>query len=291
MKKKIKMVLNILIVILTIILIVTGVKIYKNYFKVKSDAHDNFISAVNKYSTKVNETDKKVNNNTDSKENQEINNSNSSGKNQEITSSSSSENSQEVTSISNPEKKQNSKNKEKQNNAIDDICVKNTVSSTKNPKVIDLDDFDNNETVGYIIAPTIGLKSAIVKGNVDDGLWQAMNLGVSIDPRGEVPGKIGNTVIAGHREFAFKQLEGIEKDTPVIINIAGNIYTYKVEETKIIQANDVDKVFFDDNHQRVVLYTCYPFTFNSEVTGRYVVYLTPINQVNIECSDIKDLES
>lgn len=161
-----------------------------------------------------------------------------------------------------------------------------TIKATKNPQKITTDDFNPNEQIGYISAPTIGLESALVMGDSSDGLQAALNKGVSIDPNGTMPGSVGNTVIAGHREFAFKALENIDKDTPVVININGNTYTYLVKFQSQIKETDVDKVFFNDGKERVVLYTCYPFRFNSKVTGRYMAYLEPVESVKINWSDL-----
>ncbi len=170
-----------------------------------------------------------------------------------------------------------------------DYCQNNTIKRTENVPVINLDDYENNQSIGYMVSPDVNLMTSVVKGDTADGLWAAMNLGVSIDPLGTTPGQIGNTVIAGHREFAFKSLENIEEGTPIIINVDGNIYPYIVNHSEIIEDTDVDKVFFDDGKENLVLYTCYPFTFNSEVTGRYVTYLEPVDEVEVDCNALGEI--
>lgn len=170
-----------------------------------------------------------------------------------------------------------------------DYCENDQITKTADAPIVNLDDYEDNQAIGYIVAPDVEMMSSIVKGDSDDGLWAAMNLGVSIDPMGSTPGNIGNTVIAGHREFAFKALNEIPVNTPVIINIDGNIYPYVVTQTDIIEDTDVDKVFYDDGTENLILYTCYPFTFNSEVTGRYVTYLKPAKSVNVNCNDLGNL--
>ncbi len=167
-----------------------------------------------------------------------------------------------------------------------EVCTDKSIRATENTSEISVTDFNSNQQIGYISAPTIGLQAALVMGDSEDGLQAAMNYGVSIDPNGLMPGTIGNTVIAGHREFAFKSLEDVPKDTPFIININGDFYTYKVAYAGIIEDTDVDKVFFNDGKERVVLYTCYPFAFNSEVTHRYMVYLEPVESVDINCEEL-----
>ncbi len=170
--------------------------------------------------------------------------------------------------------------------STENVCTNKTIKATENPPSLTTNDFNPNEQIGYISAPTIGLEAAIIMGDSNDGLSAAMNYGVSIDPSGEMPGTKGNTVIAGHREFAFKSLENVEEKTPIIININGNFYTYEVTKAQEIADTDVDKVFFDDGKERVVLYTCYPFKFNSTVTGRYAVYLKPVDSVYIDCENL-----
>ncbi len=168
-----------------------------------------------------------------------------------------------------------------------DVCTDKSIKATENIPTISVKDFSPNQQIGYISAPTIGLEASLVMGDSEDGLQAAMNYGVSIDPNGLMPGTVGNTVIAGHREFAFKNLEDVPNGTPFIININGNFYTYQVTYTQIIEDTDVDKVFFNDGKERIVLYTCYPFTFNSEVTHRYMVYLEPVESVDINCDELK----
>ncbi len=170
-----------------------------------------------------------------------------------------------------------------------EYCENDLVKATDNPSVINLEDYQYNQSIGYIISPDVNLMTSIVKGDPSEGLWDAMNLGVSIDPTGSVPGKQGNTIVAGHREFAFSALENIEAGTPVLINIDGNIYPYVVDRTEIIKETDVDKVFYDDGEENLILYTCYPFTFNSEVTGRFVTYLKPVSEVEINCNSLGEL--
>lgn len=170
-----------------------------------------------------------------------------------------------------------------------DYCENNNITADDSLPKVDLNKYASNQSIGYMVAPDINLMTSIIKGDNSDGLWAAMNLGVSIDPSGSSPGNPGNTVIAGHREFAFSKLENIKEGTPFVINIDGQIYLYEVESTDIIEETDIDKVFFNDGKERIVLYTCYPFTFNSKVTNRYAVYLKPVKQVNINCNDLGEL--
>lgn len=170
-----------------------------------------------------------------------------------------------------------------------DYCEDNTIKATADAPEVDLEAYVDNQSIGYMVSPDVGMMTSVVKGDTDDGLWAAMNLGVSIDPVGKTPGTTGNTVIAGHREFAFSALENITDGTPMIINVDGNIYPYEVVSSEIIKETDVDKVFFDDGKERLVLYTCYPFTFNSEVTGRFMVYLEPVDEVSIDCNELGEL--
>lgn len=168
-----------------------------------------------------------------------------------------------------------------------DTCQDETIKQEKDLPALDLSKYKANESIGYIKAPSVGLKSAIILGDPKDGLHAAMNYGVSIDPSGKLPDQIGNTVIAGHREFAFAALNGIKDGTPVLINMDGQDYTYEVDKSFFIKDTETDKVFFDDGQRRVVLYTCYPFTFNSTVEGRWVVYLKPVDEIEFKCSDAK----
>ncbi len=128
-----------------------------------------------------------------------------------------------------------------------------------------------NEVIGYLEIPAVDLESAVLLGNPGDGLASALNEGVTFDPSGSMPNEAGVVVLAGHREMAFKKLEDIQVGDQITLNITGQIYHYQVTDTKVIEDDQVDEVFWETDGQGISLYTCYPFGFGTKITNRYVV--------------------
>jgi len=87
-----------------------------------------------------------------------------------------------------------------------------------------------------------------------------------------MPGEIGNTVIAGHRDTHFRFLRSVEKGELLSIESAkGNKHVYKVLGTHVVDARKGGLVL-DTDTSMLTLVTCYPFEAR-EAGGplRYIV--------------------
>lgn len=74
-----------------------------------------------------------------------------------------------------------------------------------------------------------------------------------------MPGEIGNTVIAGHRDTHFKFLRGVEKGELLSIESAkGQKHVYKVLGTSVVDSRKGSLVL-DTDVPMLTLVTCYPF--------------------------------
>lgn len=161
-------------------------------------------------------------------------------------------------------------------------CSQDTVySDTSNPQVTN-DSASANEIIGYIMFPSLGESTALLQGDVNDDLAAAMSRGVSHDPNSTMPGEAGNTVLAGHRELFFKHFLDLEEGDDVIVNVGDNIYVYKIESFEIIEPDQVDTVFFDNDEDLLVMYTCYPIEAWKPFGQRMVVKAKPIESTTIE---------
>lgn len=161
-------------------------------------------------------------------------------------------------------------------------CTQNEVKSEeKNPRVTN-SDADVNEIIGYIIFPSLGESTALLQGDLSDDQIAAMDRGVSHDPRSSIPGEAGNTVLAGHRELFFKNFLDLEVGDDVILNVGDNIYVYEITSYEVIDPEDADKVFYSNNEDLLVMYTCYPIEAWKPFNNRLVVKAKPIAKTTVE---------
>ena len=85
-----------------------------------------------------------------------------------------------------------------------------------------------------------------------------------------VPGKTGNSVIAGHRDTHFRFLKDVRKGDTILVNSAGSTYRYTVTTIKIVSPRDVSLLSQVPN-KVLTLVTCYPFYYIGSAPKRYIV--------------------
>lgn len=116
----------------------------------------------------------------------------------------------------------------------------------------------------HVVIPKIGLDQKIWFGNNE----KLVNKGVWHIPHSSTPDKGSNTVLVGHR-FSYKDpavfyhLDKVSVGDPIVIAYSGKLYTYKVNETKIVKPTDVyvEEATEDDV---LTLYTCHPLWSTKE---------------------------
>lgn len=170
-------------------------------------------------------------------------------------------------------------------------CSQDAVySDLSNPQVTN-DSAAANDIIGYIMFPSLGESTALLQGDANDDLAAAMSRGVSHDPNSSMPGEAGNSVFAGHRELFFKHFLDLEEGDDVIVNIGDNIYIYKIESFEVINPDQVDTVFFDNDEDLLVMYTCYPIESWKPFGQRMVVKAKPVQSTTIEnCESVTRTE-
>jgi sortase A len=89
-------------------------------------------------------------------------------------------------------------------------------------------------------------------------------------------GANGNTVIAGHRDLAFRALRDI-KTGDVVDIVADKTYAYRVESTRIVDPDDVS-VLENDGKPELTLITCYPFHYTGDAPKRFIVQARPVGE-------------
>jgi len=119
------------------------------------------------------------------------------------------------------------------------------------------------------------LGMSVVVLNSDDEA--SLNLGAGLVSGTSEIGGNGNTVIAGHRDTAFRALRNIQAGDIVRLESADKeTYAYRVERTRIVAPDDLS-VLASDGKPRLTLITCYPFYFTGDAPKRYIVEAQMIN--------------
>ncbi|MBU0597813.1 sortase [Patescibacteria group bacterium] len=140
------------------------------------------------------------------------------------------------------------------------IAIKRPTLENGEPSVISIPDRNIEAPIVYITE----------EQNTADGHQEALANGVVLFPGTALPGELGNPYIFGHSsdyfwkpgdyKEIFKPLIDIPVDTAVrITNPDGELFIYKVIETKIVGPKDVS-VMDQYNHERKILtlQTSYP---------------------------------
>lgn len=128
---------------------------------------------------------------------------------------------------------------------------------TKDMKTEEEEYFENKSIRGLIEIPKIKVVAAILEGADDSALKYA----VGHYPGLGEPGKSGNYVLLGHRNYVyghfFRNLDKLEVGDEVKITVANNVYTYTVYESFVVKPEDV-WVLEQTKDSIVTMITCTP---------------------------------
>ena len=92
-----------------------------------------------------------------------------------------------------------------------------------------------------------------------------------------IPGFGKPILIAGHNNRAFHTLGDAKLGDIVTITTSYGIYEYEITDTAIRDSKSFSRDELDLDEERLILYTCYPFTTMSLTSQRYFVYAQKIS--------------
>jgi sortase A len=75
-----------------------------------------------------------------------------------------------------------------------------------------------------------------------------------------LPGDLGNSAIAGHRDTFFRDLKGIRRNDEIQLQTATGSFRYEVDWVKVVAPDDIS-VLAPSTESALTLVTCYPFQF------------------------------
>ena len=125
-----------------------------------------------------------------------------------------------------------------------------------------------------ILIPKIKLDAVITEGTSH----RALTLGPGHLQESAVPGDIGNSVIAAHRDTFFRHIYELNAGDDIYVERHGKQFHYVVTEKRVVQPTDVS-VLDNSSEARLTLITCYPVYFVGPAPERLVIFAKLAKQV------------
>lgn len=151
------------------------------------------------------------------------------------------------------------------NNILDekrDVSTEETEDIIEDTKIM-------NQVIGRIEIPKIKLSLPILEGTSSSNL----NKGTGHLTGTNLPGEVGNVVIAAHRGYSygklFNRLEELDIGDDIIINYSNKNYQYKVYKTMVVEPADISVLNQNSKDKVLTLITCTPL---GEPTHRFIVH-------------------
>jgi sortase A len=120
--------------------------------------------------------------------------------------------------------------------------------------------------IGRIEISRLGLSAIVVEGIDKHTLRRA----VGHIPGTALPGRSGNTGIAGHRDTFFRPLQDIQVDDIITLTTPWGEYRYRVVFSRVVSPEDV-AVLHPTGNEVLTLVTCHPFYFVGPAPNRFIV--------------------
>lgn len=119
---------------------------------------------------------------------------------------------------------------------------------------------------GSLVIPSLKLKLPLIEGTDDAELAK----GVGHYRTSVLPGEPDNSVLAGHRETAFKRAGELKKGDLIRVDTHEGEFTYSVSKTWIVDEDD-RTVIVSTEEPVIRLVTCYPFDMVGSAPERYII--------------------
>ncbi len=121
--------------------------------------------------------------------------------------------------------------------------------------------------LGRVEVPRLGLEAVVREGVNASTLRTA----VGHMPSTPLPGELGNSALAAHRDTLFRKLRGIRKNDRITFQGMDGTYTYVVESTSVVKPEDVGVLKSAKGDRMLTLITCYPFNYIGAAPNRFIV--------------------
>lgn len=122
------------------------------------------------------------------------------------------------------------------------------------------------EQVGELYIPKLNATFPIFHGSNEDELAQ----GVGHFAGSVLPGEQDNSVLAGHNDTVFRNLDKVGENDLLIVTTSAGEFTYKVKKVRIVDKDD-RTVIVPKPRPTLTLVTCYPFNMLGDAPERYIL--------------------
>jgi sortase A len=144
------------------------------------------------------------------------------------------------------------------------------IDLTERAAIAEPADLSEGGLIGKLEIPRIGISVMVLQGVEEDTL----HLGAGHVPGTPLPGREGNSVIAGHRDTFFRKLQGIQGGDRIQFSTVRGTSEYVVESTEIVEPDDT-RVMESRGFTELTLISCYPFYFVGAAPHRFIVHAKP----------------
>lgn len=167
-------------------------------------------------------------------------------------------------------KKMITSNKQKEMLEVFENQLEENTEEKSEEESVNLDSINGYTPIAIMEIPSIKLKQPVVEGITEDVIKYFLGK----FPDSAMPGEVGNFSVAGHRvsDFtdAFINLYKVKPGDKVIVTTKSGKYTYEVEESFIVEPEQVE-VLDTADYEKITMITC---TIGSKkrviVTGRLI---------------------
>jgi sortase A len=125
----------------------------------------------------------------------------------------------------------------------------------------------NGDVLDRLEVPRLGISVAVLQGTNS----RVLRLGAGNIAGTALPGDLGNSGIAGHRDTFFHELKDIRQNDGIQLQTETGRFRYEVDWVKVVAADDLS-VLAPSTESALTLVTCYPFQYFGAAPPRFVVH-------------------
>lgn len=124
----------------------------------------------------------------------------------------------------------------------------------------------NAETLGVLTFPDAANSAVAIYAGTDA---KSLEQGAGHAAGTSLPGAVGNCVLFGHRDSAFRAMQALKEDDVIRIESGKSVFSYRVTKLYVTTPED-GGIYAETDTAAITLVTCYPFRFVGPAPERYI---------------------
>jgi sortase A len=128
------------------------------------------------------------------------------------------------------------------------------------------------DVAGVLHVPKIDAELPIVEGTDASDLAK----GVGHYKGTAYPLQHDQIVLSGHRDTVFRNMGEVDVGDTFVVEMPYGSFTYKVENTKIVDKDDLTVIVPTSPEEVLTVTTCYPFSYVGDAPERFVWTAVPV---------------